>query len=629
VSATVVAVLEKRGRFWAAEPQFPASRGGEDGRRGRGSRRIVLGSNRVSGPGGGMAGVGDLVLVQVSRARGPRAGAGQARIVRVLGRPQVARDVIEGLLLDRGLARAFDPAVEREARGAAGAGLDAAESEVARGSRRDLRGLATFTIDPQGAQDFDDALSAERLPDGGVRVWVHIADVSAFVAEASLLDHEARRRSTSVYAPGAVEPMLPPALSNDACSLMPAVERPAVTVEIDLHGARVARTACYRSLIRSDARLDYERVDRVFARVEPALEPWNAPLQAARAAAAALAEARLRHGTALTLDAPEPEFEFDAGGRVRAVRLRAQTESHRLIEHLMIAANEAVARLLSERGVPCLYRVHERPAPERVRFLVAQLASLGVPTPAVPDLLSPSQAAALMGELSRRVERHVASVAARARAGDAAATPSGGRAALTGLVLRALQQASYSPRNIGHAGLGSACYCHFTSPIRRYPDLVCHRALLSALGEPEQPPRAGELADLGVWTSEREREAMAIERDADDVARCFLLEGAMYEHGWELPFAGEVVGLISAGAFVAFGSDADGVPPYEGLLPVRRLRDASGERDWWELNELSTVLRGERSSETLRLADPVSVRVARVDPPRGRVELIPAVEPSV
>jgi ribonuclease R len=554
-----------------------------------------------------------------------------------------AREAIEELILDRGLARAFDPAVERDARRRAREGLDAAEAQVARGSRRDLRGLATFTIDPPNAQDFDDALSAERLPDGGVRVWVHIADVSAFVAEDSLVDYEARRRGTSVYAPGAVEPMLPPALSNDACSLMPAVERPAVTVELDLHGARVARSAFYRSLIRSDARLDYERVDHVFAGGEPALEPWDAPLQAARAAAAALAEERLRRGAALTLDAPEPEFEFDAGGHVRAVRLRAQTEAHRLIEHLMIAANEAVARLLAERGVPCLYRVHERPEPERVRFLVAQLTSLEVPTPPVPDRLSPSQAAELMGELTRRVERHVTSVAARARAGDEAVASSGGRAALTGLVLRTLQQALYTPRNVGHAGLGSACYCHFTSPIRRYPDLVCHRALLSTLGGPERAPRAGELPELGVWTSQREREAMEIERDADDVARCFLLEQELYEHGWEREFHGEVVGLISAGAFVAFGVSTpppnedvvaegtrEAVPalsPYEGLLPVRRLRDASGERDWWELNELSTVLRGERSGETLRLGDPVAVRVARIDPLLGRVDLIPAVEP--
>ena len=207
--------------------------------------------------------------------------------------------------------------------------------------------------------------------------------------------------------------------------------------------------------------------------------------------------------------------------------MRVQTESHRLIEHLMIAANEAVARLLSERGTPCLYRVHERPEPERVKRLVDQLASRRVPTPPVPERMSPSQAAELIGEISRRIETHV-------RRG-------GGRAALTSLVLRTLQQADYSPINIGHAGLGTAYYCHFTSPIRRYPDLVCHRALLSAVGGRERAPRPAGIGDLA-WTSDRERDAMTIERDADDVARCFALERVLYEEGWEQVFGGEVVG---------------------------------------------------------------------------------------
>jgi ribonuclease R len=295
--------------------------------------------------------------------------------------------------------------------------------------------------------------------------------------------------------------------------------------------------------------------------------------------------------------------------------MRTQTESHRLIEHLMIAANEAVARLLSGRGTPSLYRVYQRPEPERVRRLVDRLASLEVPTPPVPKNMSPSQAAELMGEISRRVEAHVRTA--------------GGRMALTSLILRTLQQAAYSPKNSGHAGLGTAYYCHFTSPIRRYPDLVCHRALLSAVGAGERAPRAAGLGDLAEWTSDREREAMRIERDADDVARCFALERVLYEGGWEQTFVGEVVGLIAAGAFIAFGKPSNGegvpvLPVYQGMLPVRRMRGVSGGREWWELNEQGTILQGEHPSSTLRLGDAVEVRVARVDVARGRVDLLPA-----
>jgi ribonuclease R len=636
---TVVAVVEKRGRFWAAEPHFPSLRSGGDGRRSRSARRIVLASNRVHGPGGGMVSAGELVLVQLGGGGG-RGGERGARVLRRIGRPEVARDAIEALMLDRGLARRFEPEVSEAAERAREAGMTAAMREVEEGRRRDLRELATLTVDPASARDFDDAISAERPEgEGGVvRVWVHIADVSAYVGEGSVVDLEARRRGTSVYVPGAVEPMLPQALSNDACSLVPGAERAAVTVELDLRGAEVVRIACYRSLIRSDMRLDYEQVDRVFAGRERAQDPWARPLAAAREASAALGRAREQAG-GLVIDSEEPEVVFDEEGHVRELRTRAQTESHRLIEHLMIAANEAVARHLSERGVPCLFRVHERPEPARVLRLIEQLASLGVATPAVPDTISPSQAAELMGEVSRRVERHVqaaleragsggggesssSSASARADAGPGRARvgPWGGRIALSSLVLRSLRQAYYSPKNIGHAGLHSACYCHFTSPIRRYPDLVCHRALVSTLGGEEPAPRAGEMGELGEWASEREREAMKVERGGDDLARCFALEQALYADGWEQTFVGEVTGLISAGAFVAFGSGTE--PTYEGMLPVRRMRSGEG-RDWWELNEHETILRGERSGATLRLGDPIEVRVARVDTVRGRVDLAP------
>ncbi|HUR85888.1 MAG TPA: RNB domain-containing ribonuclease [Solirubrobacteraceae bacterium] len=567
----IVAVIDTRGRFLVAEPFF--ERGG----------RMVLDRDARAKP-------GDLVLVRPSSRSG-----GHARLVRPLGRPDVASDVLEALMQDRGLRRRFDPAVERAARKARDAGPD---PEIA---RQDLTDLPTFTIDPATARDFDDAISATRRDDGTTRVWVHIADVSAYVAPGSLVDREAARRGTSVYVPGRVEPMLPEALSDDACSLVPGESRAAVTAQLDFDGDEVARAAFFRSTIRSDARLDYAQVDRVFAGGEPAREPWGEPLGAARAVAAALHERRLRQD-ALELETSEPEFRFDVGGHVAESRPSAQTESHRLIEHLMIACNEQVARLLHGRKVPTLYRVHERPDGESALRLVGQLHSLGVPTPPVREHMTPLQAAETIAACSRSVARHVL------RTGH-------GRDALTFLILRSLKQAYYSPKNLGHAGLDLTHYSHFTSPIRRYPDLVAHRSLLSAINAGEQQPRGSDLEDLGSWSSARERDAMSIERLADRVTRAFLLERELFEEGWNREFDGEVTGLIGAGAFVRFG---DG---HEGLLPVRRLRG-----DWWELNEFGTMLVGERTGETISLGQPVRVKVERVETARGRVDLVPTAD---
>jgi ribonuclease R len=555
----MVAVLEKRGRFLVAEPIF-----------GPGPRTAVE---------RGGAGVGDLVLV----------GGGKrgARVLRRIGRPDRARDVVEGLMLDRGLHRRYSRAAGAEAE------LSLHEPYAA-DARVDLRDLPTFTIDPDDARDFDDAVSVRREPGGRVRLWVHIADVTAYVRPGGRLEREAFRRGTSVYVPGAVEPMLPEVLSTGACSLRPGEDKLAVTVEMEMAGADVRSVSFHRSLVRSDKRLTYGEVDELFAGRTRPEEPWGEPLMIARELAAALRERR----DALEFGSYEPTFDFDADGDVTGVRYEEQTESHSLIEMLMVLANEQVAGYLADKRLPTLYRVHERPEPQAVTFLAEQLASLDIPTPPLPKQMTPQQAADAVTEISRIVARE-----------------SRGRRAFGVLVLRALKQAYYSPRNLGHAGLGIARYCHFTSPIRRYPDVVAHRALLQGLGIDEAATPAHELEDAGVLNSSAEREAMKIERDADDVCLAFLLERVLSESDADDPptFSGEVVGLIEKGAFLQFGDER-----FEGFVAVRRMRG------YWTLNELGTALEAEGSGRRLRLGDSIEVRVDRVDAPRGRVDLDPA-----
>ncbi len=511
-----------------------------------------------------------------------------------------ARETVEELLKEELGFRGFRPTIEGEAREAA------KWAERQSGPRRDLTALATFTVDPATARDFDDAVSAQREGEGA-RVWIHIADVAAHVRPGSLLDQEARRRGNSTYVPGVVEPMLPHALSSEACSLAPGVERLAVTTEVELGpGMEPLRARFYRSRIRSDVRLNYDQLDEIFAgRARPPAEVAE-PLLAAREVASGLGEHRA--AAALDVESAEPEFVFDAKGNVTAAHRVPQTEAHRLIERLMILNNEQVAELLQRERVPAIYRVHGQPDAARIERLLEQLAALGVPTPPLRQGLAPSEAGHIAAEASRLVRREAA------RRGH-------GQEAYTSLVLRSLKQASYSERNIGHAGLGSPAYCHFTSPIRRYPDLVCHRALLALLGEGEEAPTLSEARDAAADASARERESAQIERHADDVCAAFLLERELGERGLDAVFEGEVSGVIRSAAFVTFGGELGDV--YEGMLPARRM---PGE--YYALDRAEVALVGRDSGARVRLGDPISVRVAGVDAPRGRAELTPAGEPS-
>jgi ribonuclease R len=552
----LVCELARRGKLLVGEPYF------------EGGTPVL-----VDRKGAGKAAVGDLVVL--------RTGRGRAQLERVLGRADDVEAVLEGLLWREGVRRAHPPTP--------------AEPEPVEPHRVDLRDLFAFTIDPEEAKDFDDALTLRREGDG-IRAWVHIADVAAYVPPGSPLDHDAAERAFSVYVPGRVEPMLPERLSADLCSLRPLEERRCVTVEIPFDGDLVpGEPTFYRSLIRSRERLAYGHAEAILAGRERAGDELAEALRLAERLAGGLRRRRYRRG-ALRIETGEIAFAFDGEGGVERAWIETEPLAHGLVEELMIAANEAVAGLLAGRKREAIYRVHERPDPQAVDLLLAKLEALEVPTPPVPERLTPAEAARVAARASDRIARY---------------TKESGRGteAFPALVLRSLKQARYDPGNLGHSGLASCAYCHFTSPIRRYPDLVVHRALLHELGLTDAglPP---DLNDVAEWTSARERDAMRIEYLADEICLAWLLERRLFHEGWDAAFEGEIVGAIGSGIFVRF----DGV--FEGYVPARRLPG-----DYFELDPLGTALVGRRTKSAYRLGDPIEVRVAEIRRWEGKVEL--------
>lgn len=487
-------------------------------------------------------------------------------------------------------------------------------AEIAR--RADLRHLVTFTMDGITAKDFDDALSIERLDGRGWRLGVHIADVAHYVREDSHLDLEARDRATSIYPVDRVIPMLPEKLSNDLCSLRPNEDRLTLTcfMEIDLSG-QVHGYSIRESVIRSSFRLVYEDVQAlVEGKADPAL---IRSIGAVRAELAelyelrrALTRMRIERG-ALDLDIPETEVIFADDGSVANLIRRERLESHRVVEECMLIANEVVAAHLFDLHLPSVYRVHEPPDMNKLYQLQPILAHLGIRFPARKAIT----ADAIQIALDRASQMEIGFIARR-------------------LILRAMMRAHYSDENLGHYGLASSCYTHFTSPIRRYPDLLVHRILKESMaagapcegaymppgqvpsehglsGKPHvsllKPPplavrRVGYLRSrLGGWTlhcSERERRAESIENDAAAIKGLEFIHRFLGED-----FEGYITSVTNWGFYVELKAF-----PIEGLVHVRTLHG-----DFFEYDEDRMILVGKQSGATFKLGDRVTVRIENVN----------------
>ena len=526
---------------------------------------------------------GELVKVKLQReGSGPLRG----EIVAPLGKPGDPRVEILATAYAEGFSDEFDPATLLAAQGIP----DHVRPEDAAG-RRDLRRLPLVTIDGEDARDFDDAVCVSRVADGGYRLVVAIADVAHYATPGGALDREALSRGTSVYFPSMVLPMLPERLSNGICSLNPDVDRLCMVCDLALDSeGRPLQSEIYEAVMRSHARLTYTKVAEALdgapqADVRPLLED----LRVGRELAGKLTARRRERGS-IDFDLPEAKIVLADDGSVKEIVRRPRNDAHRLVEEFMLAANEAVARFFDARGLPTVYRIHDQPDEEKLEAF-AQLARLhGFEVPAQP---TPAALNELLLQLEGKPQQK----------------------ALNALLLRAMMQAQYSPDNIGHFGLAAPTYLHFTSPIRRYPDLMVHRLLKEHWARGGEPMREAErraqeesLEAIAAKCSERERASMKAERDIDAYfAALFMMDKV-----------GEEYDAIVAGV-TDFGLFCELKDVYvEGLIPKEKL----GEHV--ELDEEHHRLRVGKSGRSYGVGDELRVRVVESDPVRRRIALEPA-----
>jgi ribonuclease R len=520
---------------------------------------------------------GEIVEVEIReypQGRQPAVG----RIVEILGAPGELGTIVETVIRRHGRARRFPDDVLEEAQA-----LPAAPTDDEVDGREDLSGEPTFTIDGEDARDFDDAVSISPLPDGGLRLRVSIADVSHYVAAGSPLDREAFERGTSVYFPDRVIPMLPERLSNGIASLRPDELRLTVTadMEFDREGCRT-KARVYESAIRSWGRWTYSGVARVLDGEEVGGISEHREQVTLMAELMRRLRARREARGTLDFDLPEPDIVLDATGNPEDVVRSERNDAHRLIEEFMIAANEAVADWFLKKRRATIFRVHEPPDLEKMRGFLEFARSFGH-QPGFGRLASSGALAAFLasvrGQPAERAIHHI--------------------------LLRTMMRAKYAEENIGHYGLASERYLHFTSPIRRYPDLIVHRLAKAALRRQPPPVDPAGLVRIAEQSSEREAKAARCEYDVLDVMRAWFLRDRVGEE-----FDGIVSGVIEDGFFVELLDIF-----VEGMVRVQDLED-----DWYRFFPDARILVGQRLKRRFAIGDPVRVAVQAAHPAIGKVE---------
>ncbi len=528
---------------------------------------------------------GKVIAAEISRF-GTAMSPPEATLVNVMGDPDDPEVQAQSIIFRFGLTTSFPAEVHREVTHAS---YEISAHEIV--AREDLRDLPIVTIDGENARDFDDAIYVGKT-ERGYELFVSIADVAHYVRPETALDQEAYARATSVYFPDRAIPMLPEALSNGICSLNPNEDRLTKTVGIEFNAkGEVVCSRFYNSVIRSHERMTYTNVRRILVDQDAkCLERYQKLVEEFHLMedlALLIYEQRRGRGN-LDFDLPEAEIVLDLQGTPENIVRAERNIAHRIIEEFMIAANEAVARHLTEKELPTLYRVHEGPDQDALEALAPFLLSLGYRLPQKKAHIAPPEIQKLLESARGKPEERV----------------------INRVLLRSMKQAIYQPENIGHFGLASICYTHFTSPIRRYPDLLVHRMLDRAMRGDKLKPNEREdlfraLQESGKHTSERERHAMDAEREMVALNKAQFMMNKIGEE-----FSGFINSLANFGFFVEL--DAYFI---EGLVKLATLTD-----DDYDYDEKEYVIKGRRHGKKFRLGDNVRVKVARINAFRSEID---------